>query len=68
MKRMLEKQAGLRKAIEGLEREIAVLRTMIREKDVAIGDKERRIYELKVGAVEDGGGRELWCWTMGGGK
>ena len=55
MKRMLEKQAGLRKAIEGLEREIAVLRTMIREKDVAIGDKERRIYELKVGAFGDGG-------------
>jgi hypothetical protein len=48
IKRMLEKQAGLRRSSDGLEKEIAVLRTLVREKDSSIGEKERRIYELKV--------------------
>jgi len=43
----VERQNGLRKVIEGLEKEIAVLRSQIYDRDLTIGDKEKRIYELK---------------------
>jgi hypothetical protein len=43
----LERQDGLRRTIEGLERDIARLRGQIREHDATIGEKEKRTYELK---------------------
>ena len=43
----LERQDGLRRTIEGLERDIARLRGQIHEHDVTIGEKEKRTYELK---------------------
>ena len=47
IKRMTDKQKGLRGAISELEREIQLLRVTIHEKDVNIAEKEKRIYELK---------------------
>jgi uncharacterized coiled-coil DUF342 family protein len=43
----LERQDGLRRTIEGLERDIARLRGQIREHDATIGEKEKRTFELK---------------------
>jgi hypothetical protein len=47
IKRMTEKQKGLRAQIQELEKEIQLLRVTIHEKDVNIAEKEKRIYELK---------------------
>jgi uncharacterized coiled-coil DUF342 family protein len=47
IKGALNRQDGLRRVIEGLEKEISVLRGHIYERDLTIGDKEKRIYELK---------------------
>ncbi|KAI8472173.1 MAG: hypothetical protein J3K34DRAFT_519934 [Monoraphidium minutum] len=42
-----EQQKDLYATIKGLEKDIAGLKREIRERDDTIGDKERRIYELK---------------------
>ncbi len=44
---MNDKQKSLRAQIAELEKEISVLRLLSQEKDVAIAEKEKRIYELK---------------------
>jgi cilia- and flagella-associated protein 57 len=43
----LERQEGLRRVIDGLDKEIALLRSQIYDRDVTIGEKEKKIYELK---------------------
>jgi hypothetical protein len=43
----LERLEGLRRVIDGLEKEIALLRSQIHDRDTTIGEKEKRIYELK---------------------
>lgn len=47
IRRMNDKQRSLRAQITELEKEISVLRLLSQEKDVAIAEKEKRIYELK---------------------
>jgi len=47
IKGMLEKETDLLGTIETLKKEIELLRTMISDKDALIGQKEKKIYELK---------------------
>jgi len=43
----LERHDGLRRQIEALEQDVANLRSHIRDRDATIGEREKRIYELK---------------------
>ena len=46
-KTSLERLEDLRRTVEGLDRDIAQLRALIHNRDSTIGDRERRIYDLK---------------------
>ena len=43
----LERHEGLRRQIDALERDVAIMRSHIRDRDATIGEREKRIYELK---------------------
>lgn len=43
----LLRHEGLRRTIEALEKDIGVLRSVIHERDITIGEREKRIYDLK---------------------
>ncbi len=60
--------------LSGLEKDISGLKREIKERDDTIGDKERRIYELKkknqvwcLGEGRDSGLQEVFSYASSGG-